>query len=208
MKSSEDKYGTLPLPYLVCEPEPGENDSIGDRILVYLHGSGDRGASAGNLLTGWGLPKLLANGLAFPFTVVSPVCPENRIWHPEMVNGFLDRLISGAGLFKSRIILSGYSMGATGVYAFQAEYPGKVHGLIPVAGRVTGFSEENMALVPTFAVYGDRDERLVESDIEKRFERIGARGGRAVLRILEGKGHFISDAAYTLGEIKDWIVGL
>ena len=206
MKSTENTFGVLSLPYLVFEPDANDKNYQKDKILIYLHGVGDRGKRVRELEKGWGLSRHLKDEVYLPFKVVAPVCPGNKIWEPEAINEFIKQLENSTGYNGNKFILSGFSMGATGVFAFQSLYPGKAYALIPVAGRVSAFSEKNMALVPVFAIYGSHDERLIESKIQERFELINKLGGQAVLKILEGKGHYISVEAYTLREMIDWVI--
>ena len=77
-------------------------------------------------------------------------------------------------------------MGATGVYDFQANHPNLVHGIVAVAGRVAKFSSESMATVPFYAIYGDEDERFLQSKIEERIREIKKLGGLAKLKTLHG----------------------
>jgi pimeloyl-ACP methyl ester carboxylesterase len=217
MEFSETAFGPLPLPYLVVDPvaEAASAEAAGaewleiqsGKILVYLHGSGDRGNSAQEVMDGWGLLRLLSRTVRLPFQVIAPICPAEEIWRPEMVDGFLQALLKRFEHPK-KIILAGFSLGGTGAMAYQAVHPGNIHGLVCVAGRVTAFDENNMAAVPNFVVYGSEDERLAQSDMANRFAKILDRGGNAILRILPGKGHYISDDAFALDELIDWLIRL
>jgi predicted peptidase len=204
MNFSENSFGHLPLPYLVFTPK-ADGPQL-NNLLVYLHGSGDRGKSAQEVRDGWGLLRLLGNEVVLPFSVVAPICPENEIWKPVMVANFLTQLKSKIDRSMEKIILCGYSMGATGAYAFQSTYPGEIHALVAVAGGVTDFSSQNMALIPIFAVYGSKDKRLTDSKIAQRIEEINQKGGQALLKIIENKDHYISDEAFALKEMNDWLL--
>lgn len=203
MNFSENTFGQLNLPYLVFTPKDGGSQP--NKLLIYLHGSGDRGKSAQEVRDGWGLLRLLGTKVVVPFSVVAPICPENEIWQPAMVATFLNQLKVQINRSIETIILSGYSMGATGAYAFQAAHPGEIQALIAIAGGVTVFSPENMALIPIFAVYGSNDKRLADSKIGQRFEEVRQKGGRAKLMILEDKDHYISDEAFTFKEMREWL---
>lgn len=192
------------LPYKVYEPGLGARTS--DRLLVYLHGIGDRGRSLAELEEGWGLPRLLAQGMVLPFPVVAPVCPAGDIWRPDLVLAFLQELRPSWPARK--IILCGYSLGATGVYSFQSTYLDHITAGVVVAGRITTFDAGNLAKVPLYAIYGDLDERFTGSDIENRLERIRQMGGRTWLKVLQGKGHFISDEALTLPDLHEWVASI
>jgi len=187
----------------VFEPEENGNDIQTVKCLVYLHGSGDRGKSAQEVREGWGLLRLLSKEIEFPFTIFAPICPENKVWAPDLVMAFIKSLKLDR---VKKFILCGYSMGATGAYDFQARFPNIVHGIVSVAGRVNTFSEENMAKVSFYAVYGTEDERFHQSKIEERIKTIVRLGGVAKLQTFLGKGHFISDEAFQSQDLVDWII--
>lgn len=201
MEIFADKYGVLSLPYQVQEPSV----SSYDRLLVYLHGIGDRGKSIPELDQGWGLPQLLRGGMELPFPVISPICPAEDIWRPDLVDAFLEGLMSRPIAAGKKIILAGFSLGATGVYAYLAVHPGRVAAAVMVAGRIREFDAVSMAQAPVFAIYGDQDERYQGSDIARRMQEVRAQGGKVVLKVLEGKGHYISDEAFPMPELHAWL---
>jgi hypothetical protein len=59
MISSENAFGLFSLPYLVFTPEEASGGFQRDKVLVYLHGSGDRGKPFNEVKEGWGLLRLL-----------------------------------------------------------------------------------------------------------------------------------------------------
>lgn len=72
MEFSETAFGRLSLPYLAFVAF-GEDVQRG-KVLVYLHGSGDRGKSADEVAQGLELLRLIGNGvrLRFPSPAGSP----------------------------------------------------------------------------------------------------------------------------------------
>ena len=69
------------LPYLLATPDASVSPLW--PLLLFLHGSGERGTDLARL-TEWGIPKELATGRHIPFLVVVPQCPPDTIWSVHM----------------------------------------------------------------------------------------------------------------------------
>src|SRR5215472_11548032 len=70
----------LGLDYLLFLPK-GYDSKSSQRwpLLLFLHGSGERGADVWKVAV-HGPPKLVAQQPDFPFVVVSPQCPAGEVW--------------------------------------------------------------------------------------------------------------------------------
>lgn len=117
-------------------------------LLIFLHGLGQMGNGSSELsyLTFDGIGKLL-NDKKFPvsfahgsrlhsFIVVSP--QSSRAPIPSEVKQVLERVKGLYRTDKSRIYLSGLSMGARVVTATAAEYPEDYAAIVPIAGVANG----------------------------------------------------------------------
>src|SRR3954471_11069026 len=111
----ERKTGMAGYPYWVWLP-----DNLGEqrRILLFLHGSGERGAGKTEadlqkLLT-HGPPKLIAAGLELPYIVVAPQCPDKSVWDPKLLIKVLKDACTRFNADTKRVLVSGLSMGGFG----------------------------------------------------------------------------------------------
>src|SRR5690606_8870866 len=88
------KLGIEPITdYLLYLPQGYEEKSYDTwPLILFLHGSGERGDSLGRVQKN-GIPKLIAEGKNFPFIVASPQCPAGRRWSADDLNLLLDKLI-------------------------------------------------------------------------------------------------------------------
>jgi len=98
-------------------------------VILFLHGSGERGDD-GVLETDMGIAHAIRHNVAnFPFIVVMPQCRKDRHWiDSEMqaqVLAVLDKSIKEFNGDRSRIYLTGLSMGGYGTWDMAAKYPGK-----------------------------------------------------------------------------------
>ncbi len=83
-------------------------------VLLFLHGAGERGDSL-DLVKMHGPPKIVETK-DLPFLVVSPQCPVNQRWSPEILKELLDDILRTYRTDKNRIYLTGLSMGGFGTY--------------------------------------------------------------------------------------------
>ncbi len=117
--------------YVPPEAEPGMP------LVVYLHGSGERGDGA--LLTS--LPQFLKDGVV--------LCREPILLIPQMPSYFghwisienalmkmIDRTVEEYGVDEYRIALAGFSLGGIGVYDLVNLYPERFCRALAVSGRV------------------------------------------------------------------------
>jgi predicted peptidase len=91
--------------YLLSLPEGYEADTAKKwPLLVFLHGSGERGDNL-ELLNKHGPPKLIAAGKKFEAIVVSPQVPDKNIWNAHGVKALIDDLAKKQRVDTSRIYL-------------------------------------------------------------------------------------------------------
>src|SRR5437870_3739812 len=95
--------------YLLFSPKGYEKKS-GKRcpLILFLHGAGERGNDIWKVAT-HGPHKHIREHPDFPFMVVSPQCPENRIWSKEVLLALLDEITDKYEVDTSRIYLTGVS---------------------------------------------------------------------------------------------------
>src|SRR5205807_4862459 len=86
---SFEKQVTIHVEYLAYVPKDYDKDQ--DKkwpMIVFLHGSGERGADVEKVKV-HGPPKI-AEAKALPFVIVSPQCPPNRTWDVPALSLWLD----------------------------------------------------------------------------------------------------------------------
>lgn len=112
-------------------------------LLVFLHGSGERGWDPGVPLTG--IAHVFEN-LQLPAAVIFPQCDwEHRAFYGEMEDRALqsiEKAIFEFGADANRIFLAGYSMGGSSILWLIAKHPQKFVGSICIAPGITWMGEE------------------------------------------------------------------
>lgn len=177
--------------------------AAGPPTILFLHGIGERGNGRADLrkVRDWGLPKFRAEGRRltedpFPFAVIAPQCPPDRIWCDDDVLDALDRLVDRIadteGANGGRLHLSGFSMGGIGAFCMALRHPARFASLSSVCGRcLTPDALPALAGVPTWIAYAEDDE-ITEL----------AHGSKIAVEHLERYGNVI-ERRYRLGHRGD-----
>ena len=107
-------------------------------VIVFLHGSGERGSDgAKQTLVGIG-PYLRAHQDRFPAIVVFPQAPDETEWagNADLVFATLDAATREFNGDPDRTYLTGLSMGGYGTWDMAMRAPGRFAALAPVCGGV------------------------------------------------------------------------
>jgi predicted peptidase len=161
--------GRSHLNYLLFLPEGyGQDPNERWPLLLFLHGLGKRGDSLEELelLKADGPPMIVEEQPDFPFIVLSPQCPPNSYWEPELdqVDALLDDVLSIYAVDPHRVYLTGLSMGGFGAWHYALRDPGRFAALVPIAGGHQLGSDAVPADIcdlqdtPTWAFHGVQDD--------------------------------------------------
>jgi poly(3-hydroxybutyrate) depolymerase len=123
------QVATSLLLYVPPDAPPGEKLPT----VLYLHGGSQRGSDL-RKLESYGLPRLLARGLDFPFIVIAPQLPEGEIWSDaDFLVSLLDELSGKHPIDPDRTYVTGMSMGARGAWYLAYRHPDRVAAIVPLA---------------------------------------------------------------------------
>lgn len=102
-------------------------------LVMFLHGAGERGSDL-RKVAAHGPPKLVKNGKAFPFILVSPQCPADQVWSDETLLALLDEVGRKHRVDTNRVYLTGLSMGGYGTWSLGVKYPERFAAIAPICG--------------------------------------------------------------------------
>jgi len=174
-------------------------------LLVYLHGKSCRGYNLEKLKR-YGPPYLISKGWDFPFIIVSPQCPPDRIWSTdEWFPALYKSLSDKYRIDENRVYLTGMSMGGSGVWALAIKHPEYLAAAIPLCGGWRTKGIEAMKDIPVWAFHGSEDDIVPPEETGKMVEALRKAGGRVRYSRLEGQGHSIH-RIYEYKEIYDWLL--
>ncbi|MBQ9151185.1 MAG: dienelactone hydrolase family protein [Clostridia bacterium] len=198
----------LSLRYLQYLPPEYENSDQEFPLVIFLHGSGERGEDL-NLVAIHGWPRYVKEGRDYPFILVSPQLPDGKNWcgHIESLNGLLDHLQATLRVDKSRIYLTGLSNGGTGtwLWASSAE-ENPFAAIIPVCGAGVTWLSRELLKTPVWAFHGDQDTAIDHRESLRMVDQINAWGGNAQVTIYPGVGHNSWENAYTDPALIEWML--
>ncbi len=102
-------------------------------LILFLHGAGERGTNLSKAAM-HGPPKLVKQGQDFPFIIVSPQCPTNQRWDNDVLLALLDEVTEKYKVDKSRVYLTGLSMGGYGTWSLGLTQPERFAAIAPICG--------------------------------------------------------------------------
>jgi predicted peptidase len=194
------------VPYLLYLPKEYE-PSKPLPFMLFLHG---RGESDGPLqvVAKWGPPLLVSKGESLPFIIASPQCPKDDNWssptQQTRLVELLDSVISRYNIDKSKVWLTGLSMGGSGSWRLSADHPERFSAVVPICGRADIKDAERFRNVPMWVFVGDKDG--VYKNNVSMAEAIRDSGSQSFLfTTLENVGHNSWSAAYATPDLYAWL---
>ena len=190
----------------VVHAPTGEVPAEGWPVLLFLHGSGERGDDLSRVCA-WGPPAMVERGEAVPFLVVSPLCAAGRAWEVSPLLALLDAVGARYAVDARGVCVTGISMGGYGAAGVAAMAPERFAACVPVCGGYPGplLHAEALASVPVWAFHGGADEVVDPGESVRLVDRVRAAGGEARLTIYDGVGHDCWTRAYAEPALWAWL---
>lgn len=204
------KARTITVPanisYLTFLPKSYSAKGAPVPLIIFLHGSGERGSDL-NKVKAWGPPAIADKDPAFPFMVVSPQAPDGEWWHANLLKGMIDEVLARYNVDRSRVYLTGLSMGGYGAWDLAIRYPGYFAAVAPICGGGTPVQVARMKQVPTWAFHGMKDDAVPERESARMVAALKAAGGDVKYTLLPEAGH-VDAWVYAYGEagLFDWFL--
>jgi dienelactone hydrolase len=209
--------------YMIYLPEGYAEDPGKDwPLMVFLHGSGDRGENI--LLIAKASPFMMIREQGpLPFIIAAPLLKQSTrlASFPESyLEGVVDEILSEYRVDRSRIYLTGLSMGGEAAYRFALHRPDLIAAISPLAGFDPKFSSaalnagfstlplplENLQGIPVWAISGADDTVVPLSVVRQTVDEFLAAGVDIRLTILEGHDHDVWTDTYSDPEYYEWFL--
>ena len=176
-------------------------------LLLFLHGAGERGDDL-ELVKKHGPPKLIEQGRAFPFVVVSPQCPKDGWWStkPLELVALLDEIVAKYKIDQDRIYLSGLSMGGFGTWMLAAYAPDRFAAIVPVCGGGEALMARRLTHLPVWAFHGAKDPVVPLRRSEEMVDALKKLNGDVKLTVYPEAGHDSWTAAFDNPELYEWLL--
>jgi len=224
-----DKAGHV-LPYRLLPPVVAEPDSSYP-LIVFLHGSGERGEENERQLIHGG--KLFADSMRrvkFPAYVLFPQCPKGITWSSVKIDTsryplilsydyrseqvwpmtatieLIEYISNTYRINKSRIYISGLSMGGMGVFEFVYRYPKLFAAALPICGGGNTKQYDKRVREVPFRIYHGAADKAVDVEESRRMaKRLKEIGCKVDYIEYPGVGHNSWNNAFADPEFLTWM---
>jgi predicted peptidase len=219
------------LPYRILYPENYDKNKKYP-LLLLLHGAGERGKDNEKQLT-WG-SKLFITAESrknFPAIVVFPQCPEESFWAVTKIdrtttpfkiefdytaepnwpltaaNELVKKLSKEEGVDKSRVYISGLSMGGMGTFESVYRYPDLYAAALPICGGgdVNRY-DKRVAKIPFWVFHGAADAVVNVKLSQEMVEKLKSLKAEVRYSEYPGVNHNSWENAFAEKDYLSWIL--
>src|SRR5665213_121793 len=207
-----ERKQVLAADYLLCLPQGYDANSTRRwPLILFLHGAGERGTNIW-LVAKHGPPKIDTTATNFPFMVVSPQCPEGKIWSNDLLLALLDDIEKKYAVDTNRVYLTGLSMGGFGTWSLGLSHPERLAAIAPICGGgdfITPLLADKSQLVslPIWAFQGGKDPVVPPEESERMVNYLKKLGTHEVkLTIYPESQHDCWTQTYANPELFEWFL--
>ena len=204
---------------------PDYNTSRRYPLIIFLHGSGERGTDNEAQLK-WGAmhfadPKTM---MIYPAYVIAPQCPPGEEWADfsrdrngkipvqsaqttpmRLVIELIREMKATLPIDANRIYITGLSMGAFGTFDALARYPDLFAAAVPVCGGGDTSQASVFAHVPIWIFHGAEDPAVDATLSIQMADALTKAGAHPGLTIYPEVGHFSWLGAYADPHMMEWM---
>ncbi|WP_428659258.1 alpha/beta hydrolase-fold protein [Runella sp.] len=179
-------------PYLLYLPKDYASTTKNYPVIIYLHGSSHRGTDL-NKLKSYGLPYVIDKGREFEFIIVSPQCPNGKLWYTDnWFEPLYAELKTKYRIDPSRVYLTGISMGGGGVFEVAKDHPDTFAALVPLCAWQSNTSRIcRLKNTPIWTFHGTADEVVPISETDEKVRTLQKCNATITYTQLENDGHGI-----------------
>lgn len=161
-------------------------------LIVFLHGAGERGDE--NLHQLKHFPEQMASKWwrhNFPCFLLAPQCPLGSDWsrHMAELEALIERVLEENNIDRSRVYLTGLSMGGFGSWELAARRPDLFTAIVPICGGGKPEWGKQLANTPIWAIHGNVDRSVPVDRSREVINAIRQAGGTRRYSELPGVGH-------------------
>ncbi len=217
-----DKGDTLNYRLLVPDYAKGRKYPL----VVFLHGSGERGSDNEAQLK-WGVLNFATDEAMSqrPAIVIAPQCPEKMSWDNSSFNqatremqmkdtpsktmglliALINDLVKKMPVDPGRIYITGLSMGGFGTFDAIERYPELFAAAVPVCGGGDLSKAGTISKLPLWIFHGAEDDAVNPEFSLKMVRALTDAGGHPGFTLYPEVGHFSWLAAYSDPLMMEWL---
>ncbi len=202
---------TVKLGYWLYLPEDYNQDPNKKwPLILFLHGSGERGADLNKVLVHGPPRRVSRDGVKLPFIIVSPQCPKGLWWTADHVTEGLKLMLEGIGqkyrVDPNRRYLTGLSMGGFGTWKMASRYPDSFAAIAPICGGGEPIFARRMKNMPVWIFHGDKDKAVPVERSHQMAAAMKKHGGQPKLTVYPDLGHDAWTQTYANPKLYEWFL--
>lgn len=196
---TEYEYVTkLPTGYAV-------NPDVRYPLVVFLHGSGERGFDTSIVLQAGSPWDYLESHPDLPCVFIAPQCPPDEYWKTVEMIALLDEIEAKCRIDRDRIYVTGLSLGGFGAWTTAVACPERLAAIAPVCGGGDPKSAAALRGLPTWVFHGAQDEDVPIGRSQAMVDAQRAAGGDVRFTVYPEDGHYIWGKVYSDPEFYAWL---
>ena len=177
-------------------------------LILFLHGMGERGDDL-ELVKIHGIPKIVKTKEDFPFIAVSPQCPIEYVWADKKMLQALESLVlkitKSYRIDKTRVYVTGLSMGGYGTWALAARRPDLFAAAVPICGGGDPATVNVLKNLPIWVFHGGLDKVVLPKESEKMVRALEKAGGKVRYTLYPEAYHDSWTETYDNSALYDWM---
>lgn len=195
------------LQYLVYLPPGYDNDDTYWPLVLFLHGSGERGDDI-NQVKRYGPPMLVDQGENFPFILISPQCPLGQRWDPLALSVLLDVVEKLYHVDQNRVYVTGLSIGGEGTWNLAMAQPDRFAAIAPVCGRTGSLylDAARIKSIPIWVFHGAKDDVVPVSESQRMVKALKDCGSSIKFTVYPEANHNAWTETYNNQELYKWLL--
>lgn len=194
---------TIDIRYVLQLPE---NQKVKFPLMVFLHGSGERGNDLEMVKNH--SPFTYRNLMKTDVAILAPQCPENTWWDSNEIYELIKSIASTYNVDKSRIYLTGLSMGGWGTWKLATEHPELFAAVAPVCGVTDIEIYKNVEVLkntPLHIFHGALDDIVAPNMSIEVYQKLKKVNPNCNLTIFPNDNHNSWDSTYSDPKFYEWL---
>jgi hypothetical protein len=200
----------LPFRYFV---PPGYDSAQAYPLILFLHGSGERGsdneAQLDNNANG-ALQLIGDSQLALqPIFMIAPQCPADGWWSGATLTtaiGLVDQIAASYHIDPDRVYVTGLSMGGMGTWSAVTAQPARFAAAVPMSGNGDTTAAAAVSALPIWFFHAANDGTVNVAGSDDLVNALRNAGASTIYTRYDTGGHGIWPVAYGHPLLFQWLV--